>query len=484
MRIWIQILVASALLCPGTPSMAGILIRNIRLIEGGLVSEPTDLLIEGTAISKRGSLIPAAGHSVYDASGLFALPGLIDSHTHLTSVPGALYRKDAPQEVERQQKIQLASYLAAGVTTILDPAIPLPTLQKLKAYQEETGLGPRILALGPVLMPPGGYLGTENFRKGDYAALPKPVTSEKEIRDGIIKSKELKTLGVKLAMENGLGPIPNYTVFSAEQRTRIAEIAKDNEVKIFVHSMSEAEHRLALELKPYALVHAGFNEGSPSADFLQKLADSGTYVITTISIYDAMDLMWDAERIERDGFSFMVPRQQRETLKNPAALAYVKEEALRESLPSWLSYRLLLPLVDFFFSQKKVQEFSKSAQRAMLKMQQKGVKLVVGSDSGNWPIFTSFFHGYGTIRELDMLLDAGLPPAEVLAMASTRPAAMLGLAHEIGTLDPGKKADLILLAENPLQSKRALRSIKLVMKDGRMRTPQEWMQLAQQKNQN
>ncbi len=195
MRIWLQILSTVAVLIPGATSMAGILIKNIRLLEGAGISEPTHLLVEGATISKRGSLIPDAGHIIYDASGLYALPGLIDSHTHLSSVPGAVFRKDTPQDVERQQRIQLASYLAAGVTTVLDPAIPLPTLQKLKAYQEKTGLGPRILALGPVLMPPGGYLGTENFRKRDYAALPAPITSEKEIRDSIIKSKELKTVG-------------------------------------------------------------------------------------------------------------------------------------------------------------------------------------------------------------------------------------------------------------------------------------------------
>lgn len=458
---------------------AATLIRNVRIIDGNTAHEPTDILIDGSRIIQLGRVKdPSRQQQTVDAEGLYALPGLIDSHTHLASVPGANFRGITPSEQAQRQRIQLAACLASGVTTVLDAAIPEATLQMLQAYVEGSGLGPRIIALRPVLVAPGGYMGSPGFRQGAYAQLDAPVQSLADIEARLQQARRDQAFGVKMAVEDGFGPISNYVNFSDEERTLIAETAQKNNVKLFVHSLSDSEHRRALALKPYALLHAGYNESQPSETVLATLVERGTYVITTNAIYDLMGLMWDAGRVERDAIRSLIPAEQLATLKDPKAVDYVTRGVLQESLPSWLPLQLLVPFIPYFFNKKTCDDFLASSQRAIRLMHQKGVRLVMGSDSGNWPLFTSFFHGYGSIREMEVLLDAGLPPQDVIAAATSRAAAMLGLSHEIGSIAVGKQADIVLLRENPLASKTAYRSIKAVMKAGVIKSPEEWMRAA------
>ena len=70
--------------------------------------------------------------------------------------------------------------------------------------------------------------------------------------------------------------------------------------------------------------------------------------------------------------------------------------------------------------------------------------------------------------ELACLSDAGIPNAEVLRMATSGNAAVLGLADQIGSIEPGKDADLVLIAGDPLQDISATKNIRLVMRQGRI----------------
>jgi imidazolonepropionase-like amidohydrolase len=88
-----------------------------------------------------------------------------------------------------------------------------------------------------------------------------------------------------------------------------------------------------------------------------------------------------------------------------------------------------------------------------------GVKLAFGTDVGIVP--------YGrSIREFELLVEAGLTPAQAIATATTHGAKNLGLEHEIGTLNVGKRADLVALSANPLEDIGALHKVVLVMSAG------------------
>jgi imidazolonepropionase-like amidohydrolase len=102
----------------------------------------------------------------------------------------------------------------------------------------------------------------------------------------------------------------------------------------------------------------------------------------------------------------------------------------------------------------------------------------MGSDSGNWPLFPFYFHGVSSLRELEVMAESGMPPVEVLSAATRTPSQMLGVSDRIGTLEPGKEADLVVVDGDPLQDIRALRRIRWTARAGVLRTPEEWMRVS------
>ncbi|HKG24393.1 MAG TPA: amidohydrolase family protein, partial [Thermomicrobiales bacterium] len=102
-----------------------------------------------------------------------------------------------------------------------------------------------------------------------------------------------------------------------------------------------------------------------------------------------------------------------------------------------------------------MRAFTTTAYRA-------GARFLVGSDAPN-PFVVP---GASLHRELELLVEAGLPPSEVLRLATQGNATALGAQDDLGTLMPGKKADLVLLEADPLEDIRNTRRIRLIMQDG------------------
>ncbi len=134
----------------------------------------------------------------------------------------------------------------------------------------------------------------------------------------------------------------------------------------------------------------------------------------------------------------------------------------------WLGKRLT-------FTERYFQSRYRRARDVISRLHKAGVPVVVGSDSAGWPIFPYLLHGRSTHVEMGLLTDAGLTPAEVLTAATLRPATMLGLEAEIGTVEVGKRADLLVVSGDPLEDVGALGHPVWVIRAGEVRTPQGWM---------
>jgi imidazolonepropionase-like amidohydrolase len=127
-------------------------------------------------------------------------------------------------------------------------------------------------------------------------------------------------------------------------------------------------------------------------------------------------------------------------------------------------------------SDEATRNLGRSAAMSIRQLRDAGVPLVMGSDSGNWPLFPYYFHGPTSWRELRLLAEAGLSPLEVIRASTVNPATMLGWEDRLGTVDVGRLADLVVVGDDPLADvERAMRSLQYTIRAGVARSPDEWM---------
>jgi hypothetical protein len=115
----------------------------------------------------------------------------------------------------------------------------------------------------------------------------------------------------------------------------------------------------------------------------------------------------------------------------------------------------------YFGGQFRPGAFEQAA-RTVKKLYDSGVRMALGTDSGT----PANFHVDSTWRQMDLYVKFGIPPMEVIGMATRQAAAWLGIADRTGTLVPGKAADIIVVDGNPLSSMSALKDPVYVFKDG------------------
>ena len=457
---------ASSLFPAEQGGAAELLITNARLVDGtgSPPLDPASILIRDGRIARIGKGIEAPGVALLDAAGATVLPGLVDSHVHLGAVPGSAQRGDSPAERARLGRLHLRAYLACGVTTVLDAGIAPDSAREIQRWLAEGQPGPRFLTLGPMFTPPGGYL-------SEFGS----VATREDVRALMDLAESVGVVGVKVALEKGFGPAEVWPLHTAEIRAAIREEATRRGLPIYVHGSHEDEQTLAQEMGAHALVHIGFWDGTPSDEFVRRTAERGTYVMTTFSIMDAELARWRPERLEDPLVRLVVPEVELATALDPQA-----GKALSRARMGMISPRapgFVRSLLGWWFDgDEATGGLLANALDAARRLHEAGTPLVVGSDASNWDVIPYQFHGPSTLRELELLAELGLAPAEILAAATTVPARMLGLEAEIGTVEAGKAADLVIVDGDPLTDIRALRSIRWTLRAGLARTPREWME--------
>ena len=448
---------------------ADVLIRDVRVIDGTGASaqEKTSIWVRDGYIQAIGPGLNASESThVVDGTGMTVIPGLIDCHVHLFSVPGTPFRNDTIEERRAMHKMHLRSYLANGVTTVLDTGIPFADLAEVREWLSSGEPGPRVLALGPTLSAPGGYT---DDRPGS-AAFHFNVPDTDSAIDRIEQLVEHGVDGVKVVIEAGFGPFDVWPIHTAEVREAIVKAASDQDLPLYVHAMSEPEHLIALDMKPHALVHAGFVEGEPSNELLDRMKASGAYVISTISIMDAGRVFVQPELLHAPHVRLTVPIAELNTAADPEAATGLAAEFARVSFPTWFPEWLSI-----WLSQLSPGITVAPMLNAVGLIHGAGVPIVMGSDSGNWEVIPFEFHGPTSVREVELLHLAGMTTMEAIVASTSVPARMLGLDDEIGTIAVGARADLVILPDDPLVDLTVLTRPSWIMKGGELKSPREWM---------
>ncbi len=457
-------------------------IVHARVVDGtgGPPAEDVTIWVDGDRIARIGRDLDSSGREILDATGLTVLPGLIDSHVHLNSVPGAVFRHDDRATYERLRRTELPAYVAAGVTTVLDAAAPKDFLAWAREQVAATGAGPDILMLAPFLTPKGGYFGDEKLRGQTFGDLWEPVDGPERLVSHLDAARGVPgVVGVKVTMESGFGPFDVWPVFDATMRARIRSEAAARGMPLFVHSMSDPEHRLALDLAPKVLVHAGYQDDEPSSETLARMRDERVTVVSTLSVTDTFLMRVEPSRLDDPLLGLVTPPIEIETARDPKSWDALSLGTAEISMPSWMP-SFLAPLASsYFLSERMLRKRVALAEQGLRTLHESGITLIAGTDSGCWPLFSSLFHGFTTIREVELLVEAGLTPMDAIAAATSVPAGVLGIGDDVGTVTAGKRANLVLVKGDPLESISALRHVRWSIKSGIAHTPEDWMAMAQ-----
>lgn len=301
--------------CGSESTTQQLLIEHARVIDGtgGSPLEDVSILISNGIIERiEQQKIVAPEATKLDASGLTVLPGLIDAHVHISSVPGAGFRQDSPDAIRELQRFHLRAYLACGVTTILDTAIPVDEARAIQSWLEAGHPGPRLLVLSPTFSTPGGYISDESLSPGLFFP---PVVSPQDVEQRFRESEGLDAVGVKVLMESGFG-VGRMPIHAAEIRQAIRESAAKRNLPLYIHSTTKADQQLALDMEAHALVHGG-TVGSD--ELLASLKEHPTYMITTLSIQDAWTIAFDPARLDEPLYQLTVPPVELQTARLPEA---------------------------------------------------------------------------------------------------------------------------------------------------------------------
>ncbi|MEL6345171.1 MAG: amidohydrolase family protein [Myxococcota bacterium] len=443
-----------------------LLLRDVRPVDARGPQPRGDLLIAGDRIAAVGpDLLAPEGAHVIDAGGAFVTPGIIDAHVHISMAPGAQWRPPLSEDEEAARRAHhLRALLSWGVTTFADPGISREDAQQIQALSEQ-GPSPRPVWIGPILSPPGGYV------VDVIPGLPAPETPAQARHFIEDFDAALDPVGVKVTMEDGfirpVWPLHDDAVLDEVSRT-CAEYGLD----IYVHANEDEMYRRGLPLAPRAFVHAPV---SPLSDAVRdQLIASGTYVITTLStgmaaLLEGDTAHWDDPRVHRS-----VPLDELATARDPAIGVAYRRAVAALALPRarWLHGAAARVAGSPRVIENQVARMADEIRA----LHDAGVPLVMGSDSGNWPALPYLQHGPSSLLEIEGLQErAGLSPLDVLTAATWTPAQMLRIDDEVGLVEVGMTADLLLLPADPLEDIRVLGRPMQVIRAGEAHPPADWL---------
>jgi imidazolonepropionase-like amidohydrolase len=377
-----------------------------------------------------------------DATGKWIVPGLMDMHSHVTSL------SDVPFEM----------YLAKGVTTIRDPGSDV-TQSRLLRTDLDSGkkLGPRYYFAGQILdgIPPVWPGGTilvdtpERARSAVNFLIDQGVDFVKVYNN--VKEPELIEI-IKTAHNRGVrvaGHVPRTLTM-----THVVELGMDclEHIRITGRELLSPEEADRLDFLPYAkreiLLWQSFDLNSEKMRALIAfLAQKKVFMDVTLII--AHQLTFDPENeISDPDNQFLREDVFERWKKEPIAELYkVPPELKLQSVTSF----------------KKMQQFVGMCYRA-------GVQIITGTDG---PGLGDELPGFALHHEFQMLSESGMKPLDVLRAATLVSAEALGKEKDLGTIEAGKYADLLILKKNPAEDVKNLDSIETVIKGGLVLDPKE-----------
>ena len=383
--------------------------RAARIFDGlseQTIEDGAVLVEDGRIVSVGAPQEPPPGTGVVDLGDATLLPGLIDAHVHLVWSASAEPHEVVQREGRALTALRCAKnaglHLRAGVTTVRDVGAT-DGLSIDVARAVELGVLP-----GPRVIAAGRAIAMTG---GHGWFLGREADGAEAVRHAVRSELKVGATCIKLMASGGVyghAEEPGSPQLTVEEMHAGAEEAHKAGRKVAAHAYSAAAIANALDAGVDSIEHGSFID----RDTAGRMRASGTYLVPTMSVYRAM-----SEQGPELGAPEYIRRKTAEVL-----------EASREA------FRLAL---------------------------EAGVPVAAGTDCG------APGHPHGTLpEELRLMVESGASPIQALRFGTSAAADLLGMGHEVGSLEPGKRADLLAVDGDPTSEILALREVRLVVRDG------------------
>ena len=368
-----------------------------------------DIVIDGARIV---AIRPHAPHPanlpIIDATGQTVLPGLIDHHVHF--------------EPHRGEWVGRA-LLAYGVTTVVEPGgLPYESRENFESWQSGRRIGPRLVYAGPQL---DGARRTFHFASH--------ITSEERLMRELERGDRL-----------GYGLLKTYRRLAPKLQQRTVELGHERGLPVTAHA---------------AMRNLGFGgdrtehlRGSSRAENSPKQSDLLISYADIMALYSLPGAAVTPTLINQGGY-FDIALRRGDGFRNVPQYTALYPEAYRANLDGFT--KLVSRKIDL------VRTGLGNAGDTINALNDNGARVIAGTDS---PIFP---YGLSLVIELQNYVDAGLTPAAALRTATSNAADAMGAGTQVGRIQPGLLADIVIVAGDPLKDIEALLNVEGVMLNGR-----------------
>lgn len=420
-------ILATALIC----WCANILLAQTTYLHCGRIlpisGEPqtaVTLVVEGNKITRieKGYSVAPQGAEVIDLKDKTVMPGLIDCHVHFE------FEQNRSSYVERftfneadiafQSAVFAKRTLEAGFTTVRDLGGRGVNISLRNAINKGLTVGPRIITSGKSLSITGGHGDATTGARDDL--FDPPPGAEDGIADGpdacrtAVRTQIKRGADcIKVCATGGVlslardGRLPHY---AEDELVSIVKTARDLGVDVAAHAHGDEGMRRAVEAGVVSIEHGTFM----SEATMDAMIKHGTWYVPTVTAGKAVS---DSAQYAKGFFPEVV--------------------------------------------RVKALNIGPQIQETLKKAYKKGVKIAFGTDAGVYP------HGKNNL-EFVFMAEAGMKNADILRSATLDAATLLRLNDKIGTLEPGKLADIVAVQGNPLDDIKAMLNVTFVMKDGKV----------------
>src|SRR6184192_1060518 len=395
-----------------------IIIHAAKLLEvkTGKTLADQAIVIEGDKIVSVGPMAQvrrSASDHLIDLPNATVLPGLTDAHTHLTGDPRNIGYQSLGISIPRATLTGARNArltLQAGFTTVRNVAASGYSDVALRdAINAGDIPGPRMLVSGPPLSITGGHCDNNLLPYEYHATSDGAADGVEQVQH---KTREIIKYGadlIKVCATGGVlskGDDPNASQYTLEEMKAIVADAHRLGRKVAAHAHGAQGVIWASEAGVDSVEHGHLMNDAAVA----TLKKNGTYLVPTLYLVD-----WQ------------------------------REHAREANLPD--------------YAKKKMEMVSQTGKANAKKAFEAGVKIGMGTDAAVYP------HGLNA-HELAVYVSLGMSPLQAIQTATINDADLLGWSDKVGTLEPGKWADIIAVDGNPLDDITSLQHVKFVMKGG------------------